>query len=59
MDEKKESEIPPWKKKFVFNVDFRGVNNDISIVAATEAQARRIINDLYPGTTISFVRVEE
>ena len=60
MNEKKENEIPSEKKKFVFNVDYKGtVNTDISIVAETKEKARQIIKDLYPEATISFLRIEE
>jgi len=56
MTDNKENEIPP-EKKFVFNVDYKGVaNTDISIVAQTLAQARQRIRELYPDATISFLR---
>ena len=56
----KENEIQSGKKKFVFNVDYKGtVNTDIIVVAETEKQARQKITELYPGATISFLRVQD
>lgn len=53
---KKGNKIPP-EKKFVFNVNYRGtVDSEMTVTAETKEEARKILEDFYPGATIEFLR---